>query len=173
MAVLLTKMSEKSRNQLTWRVFFYCGKKNPKWNCNLWKKNLVINGKNTKKIEISSFKPKVDNRFFVDLHVLYKLWTWHCSTSSDNQNFYKTSESTKNRLSNPGLIEETMDLSRTLLNKSESQKFFHFVLNLKTNVPSHNPEHYPPKEKMLRFVIEQTYFEVWAKVKNFLRLRYL
>ena len=37
------------------------------------KKNLTINGKNTQKI--SAFKPKVDNRFFVDLHVLYKLLT--------------------------------------------------------------------------------------------------
>ena len=35
---------------------------------------------------ISSIKPKFDDRFFVDLHVLCKLWIWNCQASSANQN---------------------------------------------------------------------------------------
>ena len=33
-----------------------------------------------------SMNPKFDHWIFVDLHDLYKLWTWNCSANSTNQN---------------------------------------------------------------------------------------
>ena len=48
------------------------------------------------------FISKFDDWFFLDLHVLYKLWTWNCSASSTNQNknTFMFPTRTKNRLSN-------------------------------------------------------------------------
>jgi hypothetical protein len=40
-------------------------------------------------------------------------------------------------------------------------------------VPHHDPEQYPPKKKMIRVVIWHPFLEIWAKVKNFLRLSHL
>ena len=33
-------------------------------------------------------------------------------------------------------------------------------------VPNHSPEHYPPKDKILRRVIWHSFLEIWAKVKK-------
>ena len=44
---------------------------------------------------ISSIKPKFDNQFFVDLHVLYKFQTWNCSDNSEKQINFTFSISTK------------------------------------------------------------------------------
>ena len=43
----------------------------------------------------------------------------------------------------------------------------------KRKVPNHSPELYSPKEKMLRIVIGHLFWEIWVKVKNFLRLSHL
>ena len=153
---------------------------------NCLKVNTYFNGWKSIFLQLNEYKTiqfhpsiwtKVWPQIFLDQRVLYKLWTWNCSFSSANQNknnflFITRTQhvkSTKNRPSNSGLIEETMDLSCTLLKLAESQKFFSFVLNLQNIVPNH----YPPKEKMLRVVIGHIFFEVWAKMKTFLRLSYL
>ena len=47
-----------------------------------------------------------------------------------------------------------------------SKKFFHF----QKNVPNHYPEHYPPKENMLKI---EVLLGVGVEVKNFLRLSHL
>ena len=66
---------------------------------------------------ISSIQPKLDDRFFADLFVLDKLWTWNCSASSGTKQFHvhKTCKSTKNQSSNSGFIKETSGRSRFLL----------------------------------------------------------
>ena len=118
----------KVKKSIDMKGIFLCWKKNPIWNAfffsycydskyKLWKKNLV----NWQKYSFYSF--------FVDLHVLYKLWTRNCSASSANQNknnflfITRTRhvKSTKNRPSNSGLIEETMDLSCTSVCRFKSQ----------------------------------------------------
>ena len=50
---------------------------------------------------------------------------------------------------------------------------FSVWLKSKKKVPNHSPEHYPPKEKMLRRVIWHLFLEIWGKVKNILRLSHL
>ena len=73
---------------------------------------------------ISSIKPKFENSLFVDLRVWCFLWTKNCSANSANQNkidfmfrsrTYKIRKSSKNRLSNFGIIEETINRPRILL----------------------------------------------------------
>ena len=50
---------------------------------------------------------------------------------------------------------------------------FSFSSNLTKKVPNKYPEHYPLKEKMLRRVNWHLFWEIWAKVKNVLRLSHL
>ena len=71
----------------------------------------------------SSIKPKSDDQFFLDLYFCTScelqifFWFWFVELKKQFQahNLYKTCKSTKNRLSNFGLSEEIMDLSRILL----------------------------------------------------------
>ena len=53
-----------------------------------------------------------------------------------------------------------------MLKVAKSQNVFHFVSNLPKKVSNHSPEHYPPKEKILRGVIWYLFWKIWAKVKN-------
>ena len=50
---------------------------------------------------------------------------------------------------------------------------FSLWLQSQKKLPNHYPENYSPKNKMLRGVIWHFFFEIGAKVKNFLRLSYL
>ena len=50
--------------------------------------------------------------------------------------------------------------------KAYSQEVFHFGYNLQKMVPNHNPEYYPPEEKILRMDLAHLW-EVGAIVKNY------
>ena len=52
------------------------------------------------------------------------------------------------------------------------QKVFHFGSNLKKKVPNHDPEHLLLRLIVLRVAIWHM-LEIWAKVKNWLRLSHL
>ena len=62
---------------------------------------------------ISSISQKFDDWYFVDLNL--KFFCQFCKLKKHFRNLYKTHKSTKNSLSNIGLIEESMDLSHILL----------------------------------------------------------
>ena len=69
---------------------------------------------------VSSIKPNFNDTFFVYLCVLYIskhkiVFNLICRTDKTIPGLYKTRKSTNNQLSNFGLIEATMDLSRILL----------------------------------------------------------
>ena len=67
----------------------------------------------------------------------------------------------------------TMQTLLLLLKVAQSQNVFHVDPNLQRGVPNHDPEQYPPKKKMIRVIIWHPFLEIWAKVKNFLRLSHL
>ena len=73
----------------------------------------------------STYKSKEDYR------VLYKLWTWNCSTNSEKQKQSQCANCTKhvgnslkNQLSNFGLIKETLELFRILLVAWKRKKMY-------------------------------------------------
>ena len=51
-----------------------------------------------------------------------------------------------------------------------SESLFYIGSNINKKLPNYTPEHFPFSCKVLRRVIWQLYLEMWAKVKNFLRL---
>ena len=87
---------------------------------------------------LSHFQKTSINETDPKLCILYKMRTWNCSASSAMQkqfhfhNSYKTLKSTKNQLSNFGLIEEAMELSRILLD----------VIISCTNIVCHFVQHF-------------------------------
>ena len=68
---------------------------------------------------------------------------------------------------------QTLLLLLLLLKVAQSQNVFHVGPNLQKGVPNHDPEQYPPTKKMIRVIIWHPFLEIWAKVKNFLRLSHL
>ena len=52
-------------------------------------------------------------------------------------------------------------------------KYWYSILDFPPKGAQNYPEDYPLKEEMLRIVIWQLFWEIWAKVKNFLRLNHL
>ena len=53
-----------------------------------------------------------------------------------------------------------------MLKLAYSQKVFHFGYNLQKMVPNHNPEYYPPEEKVHTMDLAHLW-EVGAIVKNY------
>ena len=57
---------------------------------NIWKQFFKIFRSGTDRYIVSSIKSKFGDRFFVDLHALYKLWIWNCFCFDLQNNFMFT-----------------------------------------------------------------------------------